>query len=86
VTSSAKPKEYEVTGGSGKINKPFFCGTCGSALYTELELMPDMTCVKAGGLDDGKADFGTVGVGFYTKDRVSFSAPVEGAKQEKVFG
>ena len=48
--------------------------------------MPDMTCVKAGGLDAGAADFGKVGVEFYTKDRVSFAHEVAGAKQEKVFG
>ena len=45
-----------------------------------------MTCIKAGGLDGGAADIGKVGVEFYTKDRVSFSKEVEGAKQEKVFG
>jgi hypothetical protein len=86
VTSSTKPKEYDATGDSGKINKHFFCGTCGSALYTELEVMPEMTCVKAGTLDGGAADFGKVGVEFYTKDRVSFASSCEGAKQEPVFG
>lgn len=37
-------------------------------------------------LDGGAADFGQVGVEFYTKDRVSFSKEVSGAKQEPVFG
>ena len=77
---------YDAIGDSGKINKHFFCSTCGSSLYTELEVMPDMVCVKAGGLDGGAADFGKVGVEFYTKDRVSFAHEIEGAKQEKVFG
>jgi hypothetical protein len=86
VASSNKPKEYDAMGNSGKINKHFFCGTCGSALYTELEVMPEMTCVKAGTLDGGAADFGKVGVEFYTKDRVSFAPACEGAKQEPVFG
>jgi hypothetical protein len=79
-------KSYDAVGGSGKVNKHFFCSTCGSGLYTELEVMPDMTCVKAGGLDGGAADFGQVGVEFYTKDRVSFAGEVSGAKQEKIFG
>lgn len=86
VTSPSKPKDYDATGNSGKINKHFFCGTCGSALYTELELLPEMTCIKAGTLDGGAADFGKVGVEFYTKDRVSFATACEGAKQEPVFG
>jgi hypothetical protein len=73
-------KSYDAIGNSGKINKNFFCSTCGSTLYTELEVMPDKTCVKAGGLDDGKADFGAVGVEFYTKDRVSFAKEVAGSK------
>jgi len=85
--TSGTPKTYDAVGNSGKINKHFFCGNCGSSLYTELEVMPDMTCVKAGGLDGGKAGLdGKIGIEFYTKDRVPFAAPVEGAKQEKVFG
>jgi hypothetical protein len=84
--TKGSPKTYDAVGNSGKINKHFFCGTCGSSLYTELEVMPDMTCVKAGGLDGGKADLGSIAVEFYTKDRVGFAKEVEGAKQEKVFG
>ena len=81
------PKTWDATGNSGKINKHFFCGTCGSSLYTELEVMPDMTCVKAGGLDGGKAALGNeIGVEFYTKDRVGYLHDLKGAKQEPVFG
>jgi len=47
--------------------------------------MADMTCVKSGGLDGGKADH-KVDVEFYTKDRLSYAKEVAGAKQEKVFG
>ena len=79
-------KSYDAIGDSGKVNKHWFCSTCGSSLYTELEVMPDVTCVKAGGLDGGAADLGKIGVEFYTKDRVGFAHAVEGAKQEKMFG
>ena len=48
--------------------------------------MPDVTCVKAGGLDGGAANISNIGVEFYTKDRVGFAKEVEGAKQERVFG
>jgi hypothetical protein len=74
-------------GASGKVNKHFFCPTCGSSLYTELEIMPDMTCVKAGTLDNGEANMGgKVDIEFYVKDRPSYLAAVEGAKQEPAFG
>jgi hypothetical protein len=81
------PKSWDGVGESGKINKHFFCGTCGSSLYTELEVMPDVTCVKAGGLDGGAASLGNkIGIEFYVKDRVSYLKDCEGAKQESRFG
>jgi hypothetical protein len=61
-----------------------FCGTCGSSLYTELEVMPDMTCVKSGSLDGGAADH-PIAVEFYNKDRLSYTKPIEGADQKPEF-
>ncbi|CZR53270.1 probable DUF636 domain protein [Phialocephala subalpina] len=77
-------KTYDVVGDSGKINKHYFCSTCGSSLYTELEVMPELMFIKAGGLDGGKADLGKgqIGVELYVKDRVSFLGAQEGAKQD----
>ncbi|KAF4771860.1 hypothetical protein N7455_008056 [Penicillium solitum] len=81
------PNSYNAVGNSGKINKHFFCPTCGSSIYTELEIMPDMTCVKAGTLDGGEANLkGKVDVEFYVKDRPAYLAAVEGAKQEQLLG
>lgn len=81
------PTTYDAVGASGKINKHFFCPTCGSSLYTELEVMPDNTCVKAGSLDGGEANLrGKIDIEFYVKDRPSYLAAVEGAKQEQAFG
>lgn len=49
--------------------------------------MPDVTCVKAGGLDEGKASLeGKVTVEFYCKDRVSYLTDVNGADQKPAFG
>ncbi|KAJ5668086.1 uncharacterized protein N7477_006656 [Penicillium maclennaniae] len=85
--TKGSPSTYDAVGDSGKINKHFFCPTCGSSLYTELEVMPEMTCIKAGGLDNGEANLrGNVDVEFYVKDRPSYLAAVEGAKQESAFG
>lgn len=47
--------------------------------------MAELTCVKAGSLDGGKADI-PIGVEFYTKDRVKYSAPIDGADQKPAFG
>ncbi|KAL6865513.1 hypothetical protein ACO1O0_001607 [Amphichorda felina] len=81
------PKTYDAIGASGKVNKHFFCSNCGSSLYTELELMPDATCVKAGALDGGAASLsGKIGVEFYCKDRVTYLGGCDGAKQEPQFG
>ncbi|KFH42150.1 hypothetical protein ACRE_071350 [Hapsidospora chrysogenum ATCC 11550] len=80
------PKTFDVTGASGKNNKHFFCANCGSSLYTELELTPEVTCVKGGVLDGGAASLGgKIGVEFYCKDRVSYLGECEGAKQELRF-
>lgn len=49
--------------------------------------MPDMTCVKAGGLDGGKAALGNkIDVEFYTKRRPEYVKEFPGAKQEPAFG
>ncbi|KAF7714222.1 Uncharacterized protein PECH_002231 [Penicillium ucsense] len=81
------PSSYDAIGNSGKINKHFFCSKCGSSLYTELEVMPDNTIIKAGTLDGGAANLnGKVDVEFYVKDRPSYLGAVAGAKQEQAFG
>ncbi|OJD31236.1 uncharacterized protein BKCO1_510009 [Diplodia corticola] len=79
------PFTYDAKGASGKINRHFFCGNCGSGLYAELEIMPDVTIIKSGGLDGGAKDH-AIGVEFYCKDRLSYVKPVDGATQEKAFG
>ena len=48
--------------------------------------MPDAVCIKSGSVDDKSVRDYKVGVEFYCKDRLSYSAPVKDAKQEKVFG
>ena len=48
--------------------------------------MPDATCIKAGSLDDKALRDSNMAVEFYTKDRMHFSAPVNGADQNVQFG
>lgn len=87
MVSLGTPNSYDATGTSGKINKHFFCSTCGSSIYTELEIMPELTCVKAGTLDNKETNLGgKIDVEFYVKDRPSYLPPLEGAKQEQMLG
>ncbi|GJD05452.1 glutathione-dependent formaldehyde-activating enzyme [Colletotrichum higginsianum] len=84
--TQGEPKFYDITGDSGKNNRHFFCSNCGSSLYTELDLMADVTCIKAGGLDEGKASLeGKPAVEFYCKDRLSYLVDVKGADQKPAF-
>jgi hypothetical protein len=49
--------------------------------------MPDVTSVKAGGLDGGTASLGNnIGVEFYSKDGVGYLQGVGSAKREPAFG
>lgn len=85
--AKGSPKHYDVTGASGKNNRHFFCGDCGSGLYTKLDVIPGKVIIKAGGLDEGKQNLeGKPAVEFYCRDRVSYLSAVEGAKQEPLFG
>ncbi|KEY68888.1 hypothetical protein S7711_03821 [Stachybotrys chartarum IBT 7711] len=81
------PKHFDITGASGKNNRHFFCSTCGSSLYTVLEVMEGTVCIKGGGLDGGQASLGDkIETEFYCKDRVGYLGGVEGSKQESHFG
>ena len=46
------PKRYDDRADSGNILYRFFCGDCGSPLYSQRSATPDIMVVKAGTLDD----------------------------------
>ena len=48
--------------------------------------MPDQTCIKSGGIDDKNVRDYPVGIEFYVKDRMGYSAAVPDAKQVSHFG
>ncbi|KAH0828486.1 hypothetical protein AYO21_07721 [Fonsecaea monophora] len=81
--TAGTPKAFDVVGDSGKINRHYFCGTCGSSLYCELEAMPENTVIKAGSLD--QPDVNEMQAELYVKDRVSYMKPIEGAQQVPAF-
>lgn len=46
--------------------------------------MSDMTCIKAGSLDE--PDLKSFAIEFYVKDRVSYQKPQDNAQQVPAFG
>jgi hypothetical protein len=49
---SGAPKSFVKAGDSGRPVARFFCGDCGSPLYTLPPLHPEVVFIKAGSLDD----------------------------------
>jgi hypothetical protein len=46
------PKRYDDKADSGNILWRFFCGDCGSPLYSQRSTLPGFMVIKAGSLDD----------------------------------
>ena len=46
------PKRFSVTADSGRTLHRFFCGDCGSPLFSRRERTPETTSVRIGTLDD----------------------------------
>ena len=55
ITVQGELKTYNDTGDSGKPVYRRFCPNCGSGVIAEAELLPGMTLVLVGGLDDPSA-------------------------------
>lgn len=50
--TQGEPKMYVDTAASGNRLFRYFCGSCGSSLFSRREQVPEMTVLKAGSLDD----------------------------------
>lgn len=46
------PGRYTVTADSGRILHRFFCGGCGSPIYSRREVLPEVTSLRIGTLDN----------------------------------
>ena len=49
--TSGKPKRYADTAASGNVLNRYFCGDCGSPIYSQREKLPEMMVLKVGTLD-----------------------------------
>ena len=52
LAMDGSPKSYASTGDSGKQIVSRFCPNCGSTLVSEAEIMPGVSMIRAGTLDD----------------------------------
>ncbi|QYJ08625.1 GFA family protein [Qipengyuania flava] len=55
VAITGEVSRYKDSGESGKSVERQFCGTCGSPLFSKVEVSPGLLWVKAGTLDDTSA-------------------------------
>jgi hypothetical protein len=46
------PKRFTKTADSGRMLHRYFCGDCGSGIYTQRELTPERVVVRAGAFDN----------------------------------
>ncbi len=53
--TQGKPKRYTAVADSGRTLYRFFCGDCGSPLYSQRETTPENMALRAGSLDDSSA-------------------------------
>ena len=52
--TKGKPKRFEAKADSGRTLYRYFCGDCGSPIYSQRENNPAMVVVRAGTLDSGE--------------------------------
>ena len=49
------PKRYTDKADSGRLLQRFFCGDCGSPVYSQRDSMPERMVVRVGSIDDSSA-------------------------------
>ncbi|KAF2758522.1 hypothetical protein EJ05DRAFT_475824 [Pseudovirgaria hyperparasitica] len=81
---SGTPKTKTVTADSGASPKNYLCGDCGTTLWRETATFGDAKVLKIGTLDDpnGLNNYKPA-VELYTKHRVEWLPPIEGAEQKE---
>ena len=52
TVTQGSPKHFDVKADSGHTTRRLFCGECGSPLFGEPGVRPDMVTIRAGSLDD----------------------------------
>ena len=76
---TGETKVFTDKGDSGKAVWRHFCGNCGSPILSKVEVMPGLSLVKAGTLDDMSGL--TPGIEVYTDHAADWVAPIAGAQR-----
>jgi hypothetical protein len=77
--SGAEPKSHLMRGGSGKNHEVFFCGECGTYVWSRYHIAPgDCLFVRAGTLDHPEAV--TPDVHIFTRSKLPWVRLPEGAR------
>lgn len=76
---TGETKVFTDKGDSGKAVWRHFCGACGSPILSKVEVMPGLSLVKAGTLDDMSGL--TPGIEVYTDHAAEWVAPIAGAQR-----
>lgn len=76
------PKSISKTGDSGNTITSYFCGDCGTTLFREGAIFPNMKILKVGVLDDYDAlNKAKPTTELYVKHRVEWVPETPGAQQ-----
>ncbi|MSQ64164.1 MAG: hypothetical protein EXR33_10110 [Betaproteobacteria bacterium] len=73
------PKRYAAKADSGRTLLRFFCGDCGSPIYSQREASPERLVVRAGSIDDSSAM--KIVTNIWTKSARSWSHIDPGSEQ-----
>jgi hypothetical protein len=65
------PKRYTDKADSGRLLRRFFCGDCGSPIYSQRDASPERMVVRAGSIDDSSAM--RIAVNIWTRSARSWS-------------
>ncbi|KAH8807884.1 Mss4-like protein [Xylogone sp. PMI_703] len=74
------PKAWTRKALAGKPHPHYFCGDCGSSLYSQPEGMAGTTLIKSGTLDNGASNI-NIAAELFTRNRKGFLTAIEGAQQ-----
>jgi hypothetical protein len=72
TTSGASPRSFALRAGSGRRHEVFFCGDCGTTLWSHYHVVPAALFVRAGTLDDPRGV--TPDVHLFTRSKLPWVA------------
>jgi hypothetical protein len=81
--SGAAPKSFKLAGGSGKAHEVFFCGKCGTYVWSCYQVAPGELFVRAGTLDRPQAVEPDVHI--FTRSKLPWLKNSEGTAAFKTF-